>query len=299
MAKESVSKAYEKINERIFALLEQGVVPWHKPWKAGNAGMPANLSSKKPYRGINVFLLNVSGFNSRYWLTYKQATEKGGQVRKGEHGYPVIFWKWNDKEEKNEETGRLERKRFPLLRYYTVFNLEQIDGIEDPDGVKDEELIEFKPIEAAEKVVADMPSKPKVKHQVNRACYFPVYDEVHMPKPERFDSEEFYYQTLFHEITHATGHESRLNRRNSTEARNFGDSKYSQEELVAEMGAAFLCGHCGIEQATLENSASYIASWLQVLKNNKKMLVNAAAQAQKAADFILALDETPPAAEEE
>lgn len=286
MAQEKLSAAYEKINERIFALLEQGIVPWHKPWKGGAAGAPANLDSKRPYRGINVFLLAASGFRSRYWLTYKQAQERGGQVRKGEKGCPVIFWKWLDKEELDPATGNMTKRQVPLLRYYTVFNLEQIDGIADPEQAGEIEPIDFDPIEAADLIIQHMPQRPVIVHDEDKAYYRPSTDEIHLPRPEMFDSEEFYYQTLFHEMAHSTGHESRLSRRPSTATRHFGDADYSQEELVAEMGAAYLCGHCNIEQATLENSAAYIASWLRVLKNNKKMLVNAAAQAQKAADFI-------------
>lgn len=276
---EKLSKAYEVINDRIIELLNQGVIPWRKPWTGGEE--PMNMLSKKAYRGINVFLLSCSGFGSRYWMSYKQAAEKGGQVRKGEKGFPVIFWKWQEREKENGE-----KQMFPILRYYTVFNLEQIDGIKAPlEG--NGELKEFCSLGEAEKIVNGMPNKPVIEHSGFRACYVPSMDQIKMPIPEVFHGEEEYYQTLFHEMVHSTGHESRLNRRPSTEIRMFGDREYSQEELVAEMGAAFLCGECGVLQSTIENSAAYIASWLTVLKNNKKILVNAAAQAQKAADYIL------------
>lgn len=298
MAPEKVSKAYEKINERIFELLEKGVVPWHQPWKGGRSAAPANFGSKRNYRGINVFLLRAMGFSSRYWLTYNQATEKGGQVRKGEKGCPVVFWKWLEKEETNQQTGEKVTGRIPLLRYYTVFNLEQIEGIDNPDTIPETDLLDFDPIEAADGVVQAMPQRPVIIHNEPRAYYRPATDQINMPRPELFESEEFYYQTLFHEMTHATGHESRLFRRPSAVIRHFGDKEYSQEELVAEMGAAYLCGHCGIIQQNEESSAAYIANWLQVLKNNKKMLINAAAQAQKAADFIIGSEEHQPASEE-
>jgi len=278
------ARIYEMITERIITLLEQGAVPWRKPWSGGNCSdLPMNLVSKREYRGINVFLLLCMGYSSRYWLSFKQAQERGGHVRKGEKGTPVIFWKCY--EAKDRETG--EKKDVPVLRYYTVFNLDQIDGLDAPDAAN-QATYAFEPIAQAERIIRDMPQRPTIAHGEPRAFYRPSADLINLPRPELFAQREEYYSTAFHELTHATGHESRLNRRPSTEIHHFGDREYSQEELVAEMGAAFLCAEARIEQAVIENQAAYIDGWLRVLKGSPKLVVQAAAQAQKAADFILA-----------
>jgi len=274
---------YEMITGRIVTLLEQGTVPWRKPWAGGRAeAIPMNLTSKREYRGINIFLLACMGYSSRYWLSFKQAQEKGGHVRKGEKGTPVIFWKRY--ETADRQTG--EVKEVPVLRYYTVFNLDQIDGVDAPDAPEPVNA-NFEPIAEAERIVRNMPKPPLIVHGEPRAFYRPTADTVNLPRPGLFIEPEEYYSTAFHELTHATGHESRLNRRPSNEIRHFGDREYSQEELVAEMGSAFLCGQAGIAQATIENSAAYIDGWLKVLKGSPKLVVHAAAQAQRAADYIL------------
>jgi antirestriction protein ArdC len=272
-----MSHVYEIITERIMGKLEQGIVPWHKPWEQG---IPRNLVTKKPYRGVNVFLTASAGFASSYWLTLKQANERDGSIRKGEKGTPVIFWKWLESAADDEEH---DTKRIPLLRYYTVFNLEQTTGIETP---MEPDRQAFQPIERCEALVTSMPQRPTLHHGEPRAFYRPLVDAINMPRPELFDSPEEYYSTLFHELTHSTGHERRLNRPTLTDLCPFGSTNYSKEELVAEMGAAFLCGVSGIENRTVDNSAAYIASWLRVLKNDKQMVILAAAQAQRAADFV-------------
>jgi antirestriction protein ArdC len=170
-----------------------------------------------------------------------------------------------------------------MLRYYTVFNLEQTTGIETPMELHKQT---FQPIERCEALVTSMPQRPTLHHGEPRAYYRPSVDAINMPRPELFDSPEEYYSTLFHELTHSTGHARRLNRPTLTDLCPFGSTNYSKEELVAEMGAAFLCGICGIENRTVDNSAAYIASWLRVLKHDKQMVILAAAQAQRAADFI-------------
>ena len=280
---------YEMVTDRILEALENGTVPWRKPWRGGTAaGSPVNLKSKKAYRGINVFVLHLQGFSSRYWATFKQAKDLGGKVRKGSKGTPVVFWKWIDKKGKDDDGNEIVLDRYPILRYYTVFNLDQIDGIDDPDAkAADDTPAKFNPIEAAEKIVDEMPNRPEITHNEPRAYYRPSTDTVNMPKPELFDVPAEYYSTIFHELTHSTGHESRLNRDGITKLAAFGDDNYSQEELVAEMGAAFLCGHAGIENETIDNSAAYIDGWRKKLSTDKKLVVYAAAQAQKAADYIL------------
>jgi len=283
-------EVYQKITDRIIQLLEQGDVPWRKPWSGGPAAHPKNLNTGKPYRGINVFMLHAAGYESPWWLTFKQARGRGGHVRKGEKGWPVVFWKFHEVGSTDDD-GKATTKAIPLLRQYTVFNVDQCDDIEAPaaPGVK---TFDFDPIASAEGVVANMPKRPTIGHGENRAYYRPSTDAVNMPKPERFSLPTEYYSTLFHELTHATGHTSRLDRKLDTRLAAFGTADYSREELVAEMGAAFLCGHAGIDQ-TLDNSAAYIGGWLKRLRNDKRLVVTAAAQAQKAADFILGTEPAP------
>ncbi len=273
---------YEIVNNRIMGLLEQGTIPWRKPWNAAT-GMPKNLTSKKEYRGVNVFLLSCMPYSSPYWITYKQATDKGGNVRKGEKSTLVVFWKLF----KTEETGdtELTGKGAPMLRYYNVFNLEQCEGIAAPPTT--ETINQFNPIGKAEDIVTSMPLVPELKYGGNRAFYSPVLDYIQLPNKQTFESPEEYYSTCFHELVHSTGHSNRLGRKSILEPSYFGSHEYSKEELVAEMGAAFLSGYAGIEQKTLDNSAAYIKGWLSALKGDKKLLVLAAAQAQKASDFIL------------
>ncbi|MDZ4784226.1 MAG: zincin-like metallopeptidase domain-containing protein, partial [Planctomycetia bacterium] len=211
-----------------------------------------------------------------------------GHIRKGEKGFPVVFWKWRaaDDTETTEE-GKPARSA-PLLRYYTVFNVAQCDDL-PADRIPTVETVThpFTPIERAEVVVHGYPQGPRLEHGYPGAWYRPSADLVGMPTPEQFTSPEEYYNTLFHELTHSTGHRERLARKGITDDIHFGSTSYSQEELVAEMGAAFLMGHCGLEQATLDNSAAYIDAWRQRLKADSRVVVFAAAQAQRAADLIL------------
>ncbi len=271
---------YQVITDRVISLLESGTVPWHKPW-GGPERRPRNLVSDRPYRGMNVFLLSAADYESPYWLTFRQAKQRGGWVRKGESGCPCVYWNWTEKT--NEESGETEKHAF--MKAYTVFNVHQCDEINYPKF--EESKREFTPIEACERVVTDMPRAPPIHHGGDRACYQPSSDSVHMPPPERFDKPESYYGTLFHELVHSTGHASRLGRPGITDPIAFGTSKYTKEELVAEMGATFLCGHTGIENAVIDNSAAYISSWLRRLRHDNRLVVQAAAQSQKAADYVL------------
>jgi len=280
------NQVYSLITDRIINMLEAGTVPWHKPWN----GSQQNLVSKKDYRGINPLLLSSMHFSSPYWLSYKQAQSLGGQVKKGEHGTPVVFWKMLNKSDSitDDKTGDtlINPKFIPMLRYYTVFNVDQCEGI-PIEKIPKLEQIEFSPISQCEKIVSNMPKRPVIKHNEPRAYYSPMSDFVNMPKQTLFESNKEYYSTLFHELTHSTGHSSRLDRKGVTNLCRFGSTNYSKEELVAEMGACFLCGHTGIENKTINNSASYIKSWLSHLRNDNKLVIHAAAAAQKAADFIL------------
>ena len=270
---------YEQITERIITLLTQGTVPWQKPWKA-LTGLPRNLVRQKPYRGINVFLLLAMSYESPFWLTFRQALQLGGSVRKGEKSCPVVFWKQTTFEDK--ESGEPQKKR--LLRFYHVFNLAQCDGLKNCTVPVETPV---NGICQPEDMVAHMPQPPLIKHGMTRAFYSPREDCVGLPMRERFERAEGYYATLFHELVHATGHESRLNRATLTEKAGFGSNTYCKEELIAEMGAAFLCGQAEIAERTIDNSAAYLYGWLEQLRSDKTLIVQAAAQAQKAVDFIL------------
>ena len=276
---------YEIITERILGKLEEGTVPWRKPWQGGEVGMPRNLVTGHPYRGINVFLLAAAGYASPYWLTFRQARQRGGSVRSGEHGTPVVFWKWHHAQDQDAEDRR-RRRRIPFLRYYTVFNIAQCDGVFVPVTSMPPQR-ECSPLVRCEEVVAGMPDAPAIESGRTQAAYLPARDRIIMPAPSAFESAEAYHATLFHELVHSTGNTRRLARPAVMDAAAFGSHAYSKEELVAEMGAAFLCGHTDIEAATLENAASYIDGWLRVLRGDSRMVIQAATHAQKAADFIL------------
>jgi antirestriction protein ArdC len=271
---------YSVITDRILDKLRDGVVPWHKPW-AGAQGWPKSLASGKRYRGVNCFLLACLGHEQPFYLTYKQAQAMGGNVRKGEHGFPVVFWtEW---ETRDKATG--EECKVPVLRYYTVFNVDQCEGVEyQPISVP---TYEHDPIAAAESLLSESAVKPAIAHGFGRACYSPVADRIEMPNAERFETREHYYSTLFHELTHSTGHASRLKRDGIVGGAMFGSDTYAREELIAEMGAAFLCGECGIVDRVLDNSAAYIDGWRARLSRDPKLVVQAAGAAQKAADLVL------------
>ncbi len=281
-------KIYDIVTDRIIAELKKGTVPWKMTWKA--AEPPMNLLSKRGYRGINILILSLAPFSSPYFATIKQVNQLGGRVKKGEKGFPVVFWKFQetDLDTTPFAKGNADKKNSnaPILRYYTVFNAEQCEGLEG--ALPKEEEISFDPIDECEEVVSGYFDKPEVKYMNGLACYKPLLDSLFMPTPESFDSPENYYATLFHELVHSTGHEKRLGRDEIQTLSVHGDHKYSKEELIAEIGASFLCGKTKIDiNSIFDNQVAYIGSWLQTLKNDKRMIIYAAAKAQKAVDYIL------------
>jgi antirestriction protein ArdC len=279
---------YQMVTDRIIAKLEQGVVPWEKPWNA-KVGMPKNLITGKEYQGMNLVLLGSQNYDNPYWLSYKQATEKGGSIRKGEKGSIIVYWSYLDKttgKPANLESDSPQKTKskdiVPILRYYTVFNANQCDNIKTPE--QPQVITSHNPIKEAADIIAAMKNAPDIKHGFTKACYNRGTDIVSMPAETAFKTPEHYYSTLFHEVVHSTGHETRLDRKFGTQ---FGDQDYAKEELVAEMGAAFLCAKTGIDNTAIrENEASYIQSWLKALQDDRKLVVVAAGHAQKAVNLI-------------
>jgi antirestriction protein ArdC len=278
--------AYQAVTDRIIAALEEGTIPWRKPWTSVRGEWPTSLQTGREYRGINVWLLSIEamlhGYSSPYWVTFKQAKARGGHVRQGEKATSVTLWKPISKEIENEE-GEAEMQRFLLLRSYSVFNLEQTDGIEMPEP---EPLPERDPIADCEAIVTGYLLGPRIQHGGNSAYYAPALDIVQMPQRGQFDTSEAYYGTLFHELAHSTGHSERLNRPELILPKPFGSEDYSKEELIAEMAAAMLTAEGGIE-VNVPHHAGYIQHWLKALKDDRKLVVQAAAKAQKASDLIL------------
>lgn len=265
---------YEIVTKKIIEQLENGVIPWRKPWINANA---VNWLTQKPYRGINAFLLDGGEY-----ATFKQIKDAGGKVKKGAESQIVVFWKWLEKED--EESG--EMKKIPFLKYYRVFEINtQVEGLQSK---RDIQSFEHEPIEKAEEIIKGYIDAPDFTFNSGRAVYFPTLDKINCPPIKDFKVAEEYYCTMFHEMIHSTGHKRRLARSGVVAtAVAFGDEVYSKEELVAEMGAAMLCAVARIDSSTIQNSASYIQSWLRALKNDERLIIQASAQAQKAADYIL------------
>lgn len=284
MAKENFN-IYEEITNRIIKQLENGVVPWHKPW-SGVANGAYNRISKKPYSLLNQMLLEHDG----EYATYKQWSDLGGKVRKGEKSEIVVFWKILNVEENKD--GKVEKKSIPLLRYINVFHISQVDGVE-PKTIK---LIEHSPIEEAEKIKIDYADRENIVIKeliTDKAFYSPSRDSIQVPCKKQYKDIMEFYSTLFHEMIHSTGHRDRLHRLDSeTKLASFGSEEYSKEELIAEIGSAFLMNHIGIETfKTFNNSAAYIQSWLKVLRNDNRFIVSASSKAEKAMKYILGIKE--------
>ena len=272
---------YKAITDRIIATLEAGTVPWHKPWVGGSSGC-ISYSSGKQYSLLNHLLLG--GVSGEY-ITYHQAIQAGGHVGKGEKSKVVVFWKPFEKE--NEETGEVEQHFY--LRYYNVFHLSQCEGVTPRWTASFIPASNLQPDAIADAVVKDYVDRSGVHltvTQADRAFYRPSNDEVVVPQISQYQQVAEYYSTLFHELTHSTGHHSRLNR--ITDIATFGSEQYSCEELVAELGSCFILNHCGLETTnSFNNSAAYLDGWLRALKRDKRLLIAAAGAAEKAVSLIL------------
>ena len=289
---------YETITQRILTQLASGVLPWRKTWKSG---LPKSLSTGREYRGINILVLGTTAYTSRYWLTYRETHRQGGHVRKGERATPVIYWKWRTPEELRrleEETGKKNLAAcVPFVS--AVFNLEQVEGVSAP---ADDLVRRHDHLHVAEQMLDVMPDQPEIIHTLTSTpAYSPRFDRVTMPHLSQFESADEYYATLFHELTHSVGSPRRLNRFGEVAGDRF--AQYSFEELVAEFGAAFLCGFAGIENRSTEAlQASYIEGWARVFQQDNRVLVRAASAAQRAADYIrgkLVVEDAKPVAQPE
>jgi antirestriction protein ArdC len=284
---------YSRITDRIIADLEQGVRPWLKPWSAEHAEGRITRPLRHngiPYKGINVLMLwsaaAAKGYSAPLWLTFKQARELGGSVRAGEHGEMVVYADRIQRTETDAKGDEVE-KTIPFLKGYTVFNAEQIDGLPAETYAKAEPPAVALPqrIEAADRFFAA--TGADIRHGGTRAYYAPQADIIQMPPFETFRDPESHAGTLAHELTHWTKHDSRLAR--GFGSQRFGEPGYAREELVAELGSAFLCADLGITPEVTGDHAAYIAGWLTVLKGDKRFIFTAASQAQRAADYLHSL----------
>lgn len=284
---------YARITQQILAQLEAGVRPWTQPWKAGTSVSRPLRHDGTPYNGVNVVLLwgeaASRGFSCSTWMTFRQALALGAHVRKGERGATVVYANHIVREEAND-TGEAVEQRIPFLKAYTVFNVDQIEGLPDRYGEPAVQCIN--PDERIAGVDTFFQNcGADIRHCGGSAYYAPGPDTVQMPPFECFENADGYYSTLGHEMTHWTRHPTRLNR--DFGRQRFGDLGYAREELIAELGAAFLCADLGLALEPREDHAAYIASWLQVLKDDKRFIVWAASHAQKAVDHLKGLQPPP------
>ncbi|MEM7368693.1 MAG: zincin-like metallopeptidase domain-containing protein [Bacteroidota bacterium] len=288
--KTSKSKAdvYQLVTDRIIEALEQGTIPWRKTW----AGAPyaRNYVTKHTYHGINALLTNLSPYDLPYFVTLKQANQLGGKVKKGAKSIPIVYWKIIFKNQEGnvipekESKGRKDLNKLFFARYYRVFNISEIEGVSFklPEAKFDHDRIEN-----CEQLIQGIKNPPIIQHGGNQAYYAPPIDHIQMPELNQFESPEAYYATLWHELIHATGHVSRLCRDEVMGTVKFGSPIYSQEELTAEIGAAFLCNLVEIENTdTFTNAASYIQGWLSKLKDDKRFIIRAASKAKAAVEYL-------------
>lgn len=289
---------YAQVTNAIIAELENGIIPWQKPWQNGTVAGCISHTSGKPYSLLNQMLL---GWRTGEWLTYGQIQAEGGRVKRGEKSSMVVFWSFVEKreleavcDENGDEIGThpVVVDKYPILKSYAVFHIDQCEGIK-PKYNNTAVTFEHDACEVADQIVADYVNREGLKLEIkntNRACYSPFFDKVEVPEMKQYKIREEYYSTLFHELTHSTGHEKRLNRDTLTKLAAFGSETYSKEELVAEMGAAFLCNAIEIScEKAFKNSAAYIKGWLHALKDDKHLIISAASKAEAAANYIMNL----------
>ena len=287
---------YDQITNAIVAQLEAGIIPWQKPWQNGSFMGCISHTTGKPYSLLNQWLLNC---REGEWLTYGQVIAAGGHVKKGEKSSMVVFWTFVDRyeleavcDERGDEIGTRKVKvgSYPILKGYSVFHIDQCEGIK-PRWDKGGKTYDHTPIEEAEQIAMGYVEREGLTLNIqpsNEACYSPVLDRVKVPELKQYKICEEYYSTLFHELVHSTGHATRLNRDGVAGLHYFGSTSYSKEELVAEIGAAFLCNQAGLDSSkAFNNSVAYIGGWLSKLKDDKRMIVQAAAKAEQAARYIL------------
>jgi len=300
---------YQEITDKVIEALEKGTAIWRQSWSAKanqpKAFFPMNLSTGRYYKGWNHFYLEwltkLQNFSTPYFLTFKQAQAMGGRIKKGSKGFQIVKWIQKDDQAKSpnpQPDDPVHSPRRPKLipARSIVFNADQTEGIELP-VISGEEPKTAGRMIACEQIVSGMPNPPRIEEGGAGAAYSRTADLIRIPPIAHFEPTEEYYSTLFHEMIHSTGHPNRLARKELIENDGLAGVNYSKEELTAEMGAAYLCGVAGIQQKTLENSAAYIGGWLEALRNDKTMILSAAAKAQAAADFIL--NESPEASETE
>jgi len=279
---------YQHVTDTIITQLEKGTAPWHKPWLGGDINpfrLPINQKTGKTYQGINIILLWCASINKEFtcndWGTFKQWSEKKESIRKGEKGSMVVYY---DTFEKDVDG---EIKNVPFLKQSVVFNRCQLASFQAEQIAENDTTPLVERLDNVENFVAN--TKAVVKHTGYKACFVPSKDEIYMPgkntfiNSEGFTATEAYYSTLLHELTHWSGHTSRLDRKQS---RKFADIPYAEEELIAELGAAFLCANLEITNAPKPEHANYIAHWLKVLKQNKYAIISAASSASKAVDYL-------------
>lgn len=289
---------YTRVTNRIIEDLEQGVRPWMKPWDAGNTEgriMAPLRHNGVPYTGINILMLWGSaveqGFSARTWMTFRQAKELGGHVCKGEKGSPVVYANTLTRTEEDERGEEIEMQ-IPYMKAYTVFNVDQIEGLPEQYYSKPEPKLNApERIDHAEAFFGALGAD--IRHGGGQAFYSVTHDYIRMPCIEAFKDAESYYATLAHESTHWTRHENRLDR--DFGRKRWGDEGYAREELVAELGAAFLCAQLELTPEVREDHAAYIESWLKVLASDKRAIFSAAAHAQRAADYLQSLQPEGPA----
>lgn len=280
---------YQMVTDRIVAALEAGTIPWSKTWQG--YGFARNYVTKHEYTGINALLTNLSPYAVPYFLTLKQANTLGGRVKKGSKSLPIVFWsiRYRDTEGRyyaeEEAAGKPDLQKLFLARFYRIFNIEDVTGIEWqlPTQNRSHDFIPM-----CEQMIDFIPNPPEIKIGGSQAFYAPPIDTVQMPSLSQFDAPEAYYATFFHELVHSTGHSSRLNRDEVMGKVRFGSLEYSQEELVAEIGSAFLCNQVGIETpSTFKNATAYIQGWLAKLQDDKRFIFRAAKEAKQAAEYIV------------